>query len=457
MRLQHKRTESATTRALFLCKKEVADIGWQEQALKIYIRGATWGEITDATEQYFPPDMPLEKRRNMVRDYIRWTKEYKARHAQQTQDDFERSSMEYKSDGSIISEKFITIRDGDEMTPEFILEAHGLKVSAWEVVSYKNNFWNTQIKGGAKQISYQSKLTARPAKEHISLDHIDEFFMGRKFNKPPTKALNYDPSGEVLEIDLPDIHSGLLAWRMESGADYDLHIMQERFYQCAYDITDRCKHKKLKKIIVATLGDLLHFDNDNQTTTKGTFQQADGRLSKIFDFTLEMLINFLTILGDIAPVEVIYMPGNHDRVVGYMLLKSLEMAFRSDDRFEFDTTPNPHKYRLVGCTLIGWTHGDMQKQNMPNWLQNQARKEYGESKYAEIHAGHFHSLTTKEVRRDFVQENEVGGVIVRYLPTICNASYWENQQGYTSAIKTMMCFLWNENTGLREMWYSNVA
>ena len=36
------------------------------------------------------------------------------------------------------------------MTPAFILEAHGLKSSAWEVVSYKNNYWNTQLKGGGK-------------------------------------------------------------------------------------------------------------------------------------------------------------------------------------------------------------------------------------------------------------------------------------------------------------------
>ena len=43
------------------------------------------------------------------------------------------ASVEYK-DGLIISEKFITVQDGIDMTPEFILEAHGLKVGEWDVI-----------------------------------------------------------------------------------------------------------------------------------------------------------------------------------------------------------------------------------------------------------------------------------------------------------------------------------
>lgn len=428
---------------------------WKAEAERLYAQyGRQWSLIASEMSELFP-DLHHFEAKEKIRRYIRRTPQF----SQRVADDFQKSSLEYKADGTIISEKFISIRDGEDITPEFILEAHGLKPSAWDVVSYKNNFWNTQIKGGAKQISYQSKLTAKPKTGGVTFDDISKYFESRKSGIPipKVKQLQYDPKGEVLEICLPDLHSGLLSWRMETGEDYDLHIVQERFYQCAYDIVERCKGRRFKKIIVATLGDLLHFDNDNQTTTKGTFQQADGRLSKIFDFTLDMLINFVTILGDIAPVEVIYLPGNHDRVVGYMLLKSLEMAFRRDDKITFDTTPNTQKYRLIGCVLLGWTHGDMQKQNMANWLQHEARKEYGESKFAEVHSGHNHSLTTKEAKREFTQEGEVGGIIIRYLPTICNASYWEHQQGYTSAIKTMMCFIWNENTGLRDTWFSNIV
>lgn len=181
-------------------------------------------------------------------------------------------------------------------------------------------------------------------------------------------------------------------------------------------------------------------------------------MAKIFDYALTMLITALDMLGQVAPVEVVYLSGNHDRNLGYMLIKSLEMAYRRDTNYVFDVSPNPQKFRLIGCSLIGWTHGDMPRKNIGLWLQDRARKEFGEAKFAEVHAGHFHSEKTKESYRaydDEVVTNE-GGIVVRHLPTICNSSFWEYQQGYPFGNKTMMSFVWNERHGLRAMWFSNL-
>ena len=426
---------------------------WKQEAMSLYQQGGTWAKMAEGLKHHFP-QLTILQTRDKVRDYIRTQPEYK----KVTGPTPQMSSVEYKADGTIISEKFITCRDGQEMTPDFILTAHGLKAELWEMVSYKHNAWNTQKSGGELQISFQSKLTARPRQNAIGFEDIDLYFKNKDFNarNKATKGLQYDASGEILEIALPDIHAGSLAWRKETGKDYDIQIAKEHFYQCIYDIAERCKHKKFKKILFVTLGDLMHIDNDMQTTTKGTFQQSDGRTAKIFDATLDMLIDGITILGDIAPVEVIYLAGNHDRATGYMVIKATEQAFRHDDNVTFDTDPNPQKYRLMGDVLIGWTHGDMQKQNMSGWLQQTARKEYGKSKFAEVHAGHYHSLKTIETKRDMTQTDDAGGIVIRYLPTICNASYWEHQQGYGSAVKALMAFVWNEVTGLREMWQSNI-
>ena len=398
--------------------------------------------------------MGLNINHDTIRKHVTKQPEYKAYKAKQDTPQVQR----YQTDGSIVSEKIIELQHGQVMTPKDIMLAHGFDPQKWEVVSCVNNFWNSQLKGGIKQISYQSKLVVKPKKQGLSFEDIDRYFETKEFKHIclATFAKQYDANGEILEICLPDLHSGLLAWRKETGQDYDVHIMQEKFNWCIADIIHRCEGKKLKKIYLVTLGDLLHFDNENQTTTKGTFQQADGRLSKIFDTTQDMVIDTVEALADIAPVEVIYLPGNHDRVTGYTLIKGASKAFRHDNNISFDTKPDPQKQRLIGVNLIGWTHGDMQKQNMANWLQHTARREYGLSKFAEVHAGHFHSLTTKETKRDFIQEDDIGGVIIRYLPTISSSSYWEHHEGYTSGIHTMMCFVWNEQSGLRETWYSNV-
>lgn len=424
---------------------------WLDDAVRMRLdEGLLYSAIVQKLRQHFPEELSDADINKIIRDAVRWSKRGKAER--------QNPAPEHRADGTIVSEKFITLQEGEELSPDEVLQAHGLDPSEWKILTYTNNFWNSQLKGGHLQISYQSKLTAKPLVDIISMKRFDAYMAGKTFqyDKPLTQKINYDPTGEVLEICLPDLHAGLLAWRMDAGADYDLRIAKDHFYKVFYDIVGRCEHKKLKKIIFVTLGDLLHVDNDNQTTTKGTFQQLDSRLTKIFDSVSDMLIDGITLLGDIAPVDVVYVPGNHDKNAGCFLMKSVANAFRKDDNINFDTAPLPQKFRLLGNALIGWTHGDMPMKNMVGWLQQTARKEYGLSRFAEIHAGHFHSENTKEVAKDRTQTEDMGGVVIRYLPTICNASYWENQQGYRSAVKAMMAFVWNEETGLREMWQSNI-
>jgi hypothetical protein len=160
-----------------------------------------------------------------------------------------------------------------------------------------------------------------------------------------------------------------------------------------------------------------------------------------------MIIDGIKMLCTVAPVEVIYLCGNHDRVLGYTLAKATEKAFTGHRGVNFDVSPNPQKHRLLGVSLVGWTHGDMPKKNMSGWLQDRARKEFGMCKYAEIHSGHYHS---EQVQSD------ASGVVIRYMPNIASASYWEHQQGFSRGVKTVVCYRWHPQFGLRSIWYNNI-
>ena len=372
----------------------------------------------------------------------------KSRHVARSQSKPRESIKRYSADGSVESVCLIELWDKGSLTPDEILAFHHLDPKHWEITTCTNNVWHSQDKAGRQQM-YQSKVSAKPRKVETTLEDIDLYFKSKVYKKPEIIPLQYDPAGETLEICLPDLHVGLLAWAQETGADYDIHIARDAFMTCMSDIVMRCKGRTFKRIYLVTLGDLLHVDNDNQATTKGTPQQADGRMAKIFDNALEMLMDCIDTLSLIAPVEVVYLSGNHDRLMGYTLIKALSCAYKG---LVFDTKPDPQKYRLIGCNLIGWTHGDMIHKNMGGWLQERARKEYGLSKYSEVHAGHLHSTSRTEYKTTY----QDGGVVVRHLPTISNASAWEHQQGYPQGNKTMMCFVWHETNGLRETWYSNL-
>jgi hypothetical protein len=418
-------------------------MGWTDEVTREVRRlradGHSWTQTAQAIKKAYPNELKNFSESQALR---------KARCVAKPAPKRPPESKKYHKDGTIESSTLIEVVTGDDLNPENILRAHKLDPEKWELTAYTNNVWQGLTGGDTSKDLYQSKISARPKQDGLTFADVDAFFERKRSEKvkPPVIPAQYAPGGEVLEICLPDLHVGLLSWAAETGADYDVHIAKAGFMQCMYDIVGRCEGRGFSRIYLVTLGDLLHIDNDHQTTTKGTLQQADGRMAKIFGFAMDMMMAGIDLLMTIAPVEVVYLSGNHDRVLGYTLIKALEMAYRHDKSIAFDVEPNPQKHRLIGVSLIGWTHGDMSRKNIGDWLIDRAREDYGKSLYAEVHSGHIHH---EYVRQD-------GAIIVRSLPTISNASWWEHQQGYPKGMKTMMSFVWSHDNGLREMWYSNL-
>jgi hypothetical protein len=420
---------------------------WREVVVRVRNEeGGTWREAGKAIAEYFP-DLDIDRLMRKARASME--KFNRAERRKNTEEVESKHKVTYKDNGEMVFEGLIALLSGQEITPEIVMKGHNLKPDEWTVISFTSNAWQSQVKGGEKIVLWQSKITVRPrTTKEITFEDVDRYFENKDFSAPlPFVKCDYDESGEILEVCIPDLHSGLLAWKNETGEDYNLNIAKERFFTAISDIVNRCGIHSISKILFVTLGDLLHTDNDAQTTTKGTFQQVDGRIAQIFDHTLDMIIDGIRMLSEVAPVEVIYLCGNHDRVLGYTLAKATEKAFAGSNGVDFDVSPNPQKHRLLGVSLVGWTHGDMPKKNMAGWLQDRARKEFGLCKYAEIHSGHYHSEQV---------QTTTGGVIVRYMPNIASASSWEHQQGFPHGVKTIVCYRWNAQAGLRSIWYNNI-
>lgn len=419
---------------------------WREVVARVRLEEkGSWRDAGEAIAKYFP-DLDMSQLIGKAR--MEMKRKNHTGHTSKPVDGVTNPKVTYKENGEMTFEGFVSLLSGQAITPEVVMEAHNLKSDEWTVVSFTTNAWESQVKGGTKMTLWQSKITVKPrTRTEITFEDVDRYFANKDFsaNVPYVKC-DYDDRGEILEVCVPDLHSGLLSCDAETGEMYNLDIAKDRFFKALSDIIDRCKHHSFSKILFVTLGDLLHTDNDMQTTTKGTFQQVDGRIAHIFDHTLDMIIAGVKMLSEIAPVEVIYLCGNHDRVLGYTLAKATEMAFTEHPYVTFDVSPNPQKHRLLGVSLVGWTHGDMPKKNMAGWLQDRARKEFGMCKYAEIHSGHYHSE----------QVQSTSGITIRYMPNIASSSYWEHQQGFPRGVKTIVCYRWHPQFGLRSIWYNNI-
>lgn len=422
---------------------------WREVVARVRLEeNGSWRDAGKAIAEYFP-DLDMSQLMRKARTAMEKYGSVTSKRQSPTDEVSSKQKVTYKENGEMTFEGLVSLLSGQAVTPEIVMESHNLKPDEWTVVSFTTNAWESQVKGGTKITLWQSKITVKPrTHKEITFEDVDRYFANKDFSTHiPVVKCDYDETGEILEVCIPDLHSGLLSWKDETGEEYNLNIAKERFFKSMSDIVNRCRHHSFSKILFVTLGDLLHTDNDAQTTTKGTFQQVDGRIAHIFDHTLDMIIDGIRMLSEIAPVEVIYLCGNHDRVLGYTLAKATEKAFTGHSGVNFDVSPNPQKHRLLGVSLVGWTHGDMPKKNMSGWLQDRARKEFGMCKYAEIHSGHYHS---EQVQTD------ASGVVIRYMPNIASASYWEHQQGFPRGVKTIVCYRWHPQIGLRSIWYNNI-
>jgi hypothetical protein len=413
---------------------------WKIEAERLKLdQGKSWSQVAAELQHYFP-----DKTQVQVRDKIRIYITRLPRFKKQKQEDRHNSSIEYKKDGSIVSEKFITVRDGDEMTPEFIIEAHGLKPSAWEVVSYKNNFWNSQLKGGFKQISYQSKLTVRPRKDGISFDDIDDHFkrLDRKFKPMPIKYQKRNGS-KMAEVNIADLHFGKLCWRGDTGNNFDYKIARDMFYNIIGRIHNELRGKDLEYILFVWSNDFFNSDTIDKTTTGGTPQDTDVRWQKLFNIGVEMLVKGITTLSEIAPVKTFYTASNHDEQTGYTALKYLEAWFRKDPNVEIDTSPIARKYISFGKVLLGFTHGDKEKPKTLSMLMpNEARELWGNAKYCEMHTAHLHSEHSYE---------EINGVIVRRISSPTATDTWHYTSGYVGAVRKAQTFIWDKELGLEQI------
>ena len=255
-------------------------------------------------------------------------------------------------------------------------------------------------------------------------------------------------SGLALELVLPDVHLGKLAWHLETRwGNYDTAIAMERYRFCVDDLLNQTAHLHFDEIVYVVGNDLLNADNAEGTTQKGTPQSNDGRIQKVFDVATELSIETIDKLITFAPVKVIVMPGNHDRLSAHYLGKLLEHHYRLCDDVEFNTEPSYTKLWKWGSVGIMFAHGDATKlKDAPLDMAVEYRSLWSEMQHCEIHTGDKHQFKALENK----------GVVARILSSLSSADTWHTQQRYTGNILAGQSFIWHRETGFRGMMQSSV-
>jgi len=275
-------------------------------------------------------------------------------------------------------------------------------------------------------------------------EHMKEF--SRHYKGPGRAAKKNADSSYLLEVPVVDLHVGKLGWAPEVGGSYDYKIARKRYENAVNDVFNRAENRTIEKILLPIGNDYFHYDNIEVTTTAGTQQDTDTRWQQLYGVGYEMLVRAIDKFALLAPVEVVHVPGNHDWMSSWQAMMYLFAWYKDSDRVNVNTDPKSRKYIEYGKNLIGYTHGDKEKKRIFGNMQVEAAPAWGRTKYREWHLGHLHSEQVKEEH----------GVKVRSLSSITGPDSWHFTHGYIGAIATQQSFLWHKETGLYEIWQTNI-
>lgn len=289
---------------------------------------------------------------------------------------------------------------------------------------------------------YQVKAWLRRRKEVVAARReleqmkLDAKIVAR-FPKSYTKSKS---TGKMLEINIPDLHAGKLAWAKETGqGNYDLPIAVAVFGTALETLLERVKAHSFERVLFVVGNDLLHSDGTKGQTFGGTPLDNDARYHKVFGEVRTMTVAAIERLRSVAPVDVVMVPGNHDTLSVWHLGDSLECYFHKYRDVSIDNSPRQRKYYRFGDVMLMLTHGDKAKRlDYPLLMATEESAMFGATKFREAHTGHLH--TTKL--------DEQHGVRVRILPALCDADAWHSELGYVNNLRAAEAFVWSKDEGL---------
>ena len=255
-------------------------------------------------------------------------------------------------------------------------------------------------------------------------------------------------SDYAAEMDLVDAHFAKLAWGAETGRpDQDLELaVGDYILACKENLEDLAPYNP--EIIYFIVGqDLMHIENFMGITPKGgNILDVDSRFPLLYEKAMETVIRSLYECRKVAPVEVLWIPGNHDVHASLHLCFALREHFRKDKQVTIDVAPSQRKARLFGNLLVGWTHEISSREN--SWANELAQafpELWGPSVFREWHYGHKHKK--KEVKTSPVLTE--GGVLMRQMSALSQIDAWHFENLFTDAVPGAEAFLWTKDRGIK--------
>jgi hypothetical protein len=181
---------------------------------------------------------------------------------------------------------------------------------------------------------------------------------------PRVKPVPLRSSGDadlLNQYTVTDLHFGMLSWKEETGADYDLKIAEQLlldWFAAAIKMSPDAQ-----TAILAQLGDLLHHDSHlSVTPTHAHVLDADSRLQKIIRIVIRTMRRVIAMLLEKHDrVHLIMADANHDPAGGAWLREMFAAFFENEPRITVDSSASTYYAYEHGETSLFYHHGHKRK------------------------------------------------------------------------------------------------
>ncbi len=352
-------------------------------------------------------------------------------------------------DGTQSSNKLIEMSEEQSKDASYLLKIHGFDENFWQIASAKNSQWHQNSNKNGLTTLYSSNIVVKPKTDNnLTINQLETLFNKLKTTCKPINIKtnnNYLKGDKLLLIDIADLHYNLQASLFTTNNDYDVDIAEHNFMKVLTDIINRTNMYKFEKILFVIGGDMMNSDNLKNATTKGTPQDNQLHYYDACEKLYELTIKAINTLSQIAPVNVLHVPGNHDEVTGYTLAKFVDAWYNNINTINVDYKPLPRKYVKYGNTLLCFMH-DGKVKDIPALISNEAREYWSQVNTVEVFLQHLHT-------EQILLENH--NIRIQRLPTISGNSKWTNDSGYNSK-KQCKSFIFDKEDGLTDVLYTNI-
>ena len=368
--------------------------------------------------------------------------------------DLKKEEVEFKGDNSRVIKKDIFLTEEEAASPKSIMKKMGFDPLLWQVISCKvtRGSYDVTLKLESPEgedvpetitnYKYSVVLSVKPIAGSLTSSDLEEIFSDIVF--PKIEDYKYDGGKKLLELPIFDLHLGKFADPNETGgAPYNLEIAETIFKNIIGDVLAKIESYNIDvaRIIFPVGQDFFHFDTIRGTTTAGTQLDTDVKWHLVFEKGVELLVWAIEQLRAVAPVDVFYVAGNHDEMMGYFATVGLYHVYNGSSNVSVSLGAQPRKYVKFGKCLIGFSHGRDEGNRIKNAMQIEVPEEWATTSFREMHMGDLHHESS----------SEDGGVIYRRISSVIPPDEWSAKKGYIGAQRKTTAFVWDAENGLELM------